>query len=153
MFSKYAYILLLSLLPGFEGRYALLVGPSVGLDVFASFAVATLGTAVLSTALPPLFPLLDRFFSDERLGALHEVYERYIMRARKLALRREKLTFAGLVLFVAVPLPLTGVWTGAAVSYILGLGKRASIPLFLGGLVSNLLTLSIGVSAQRALFG
>lgn len=46
--------------------------------------------------------------------------------------------FIGLTLFVAVPLPGTGVWTGGALAaYLLGIEKGQTIPaLILGGVLS-----------------
>lgn len=57
-----------------------------------------------------------------------------------------KYGFIGLTLFVAVPLPITGVWTGATVAYFLGIRKRyAFFALLLGVILAGaLVTLAAG---------
>lgn len=71
------------------------------------------------------------------------LYLRYLDGARRRAFKYViKYGFAGLLLFVAVPLPATGVWTGAIVAYLFGMDKKRSIPaLLLGGLLSNSIVL------------
>jgi uncharacterized membrane protein len=144
MVQNYTYVYLLSLVPGFEGRYALLTGPLLGLDLTDSFFIASIATLTLAFTIPLIFPFLDRVFSNPKLGVLNKLYQNYIMKIRLRAKSKEKFTFIGLVLFVAVPVPLTGVWTGSAVSYVLGLGKKSIPALAIGGLLSNLITYVLG---------
>ena len=60
--------------------------------------------------------------------------------------------FLGVMLFVAIPLPLTGVWTGSAVAVFLGLGFLKSFiavsvgAIIAGGIVSGV-TILLGDSA------
>lgn len=144
MVNSYFYVFFLSLIPGFEGRYALLTGPLLGLDLSISFLIASLATLILAFSIPLLFPTIDMVLSNPRLGVLNKFYQKYIMRIREKAKDKEKFTFIGLVLYVAAPIPLTGVWTGSAISYILGLGKKSIPALAVGGLLSNSLTYILG---------
>jgi len=68
---------------------------------------------------------------------------RYVERVRKKAHPYvEKWGFLGLVVFVAIPLPGTGVWTGSLAAYIFGIEKRKAISaLIIGGLLSIMITL------------
>lgn len=44
----------------------------------------------------------------------------------------------GVFIFVALPLPLTGVWTGSAIAVFLGLGfVKSFIPIFLGNMIAG----------------
>ena len=50
----------------------------------------------------------------------------------------EKYERIGLVLFVAIPLPITGAWTGSIASVLLGMSfKRALLSIFLGVLIAG----------------
>lgn len=50
----------------------------------------------------------------------------------------ERRKFYGLIIFVAIPLPLTGVWTGALASYLLNLPSSKSIlAIIVGVLISS----------------
>ncbi len=60
----------------------------------------------------------------------------------------DKYGYFGLFLFVAIPLPGTGAWTGALLAVLLGMkGRKAFIPIALGvmaaGLVMSLLAFGI----------
>lgn len=138
--SNYFYIFILSLLPGFEGRYALLTGPLLGVDIYKSFLIASVATIFLAIIIPLMFPSVDKFFSNTKLGFLNKLYSIYIMRVRRKVKSKENFTLVSLAFFVAIPFPLTGIWTGSALSYVLGLGRKSIIPLLIGGLISNILT-------------
>jgi uncharacterized membrane protein len=74
------------------------------------------------------FPLFDRFFKwlfayTRHRGTLIEKYER-----------------VGLVLFVAIPLPVTGAWTGSIAAVLLGMKfNRAILSIFLGVLIAGVI--------------
>jgi len=74
------------------------------------------------------FTLFDRFFKwlfayTRRRGTMIEKYERI-----------------GLVLFVAIPLPITGAWTGSIAAVLLGMSfRRAILSIFLGVLIAGVI--------------
>jgi uncharacterized membrane protein len=80
-------------------------------------------------------PLL-LFFSKN--GFFKTIIDNIFNRARnKLGRIREKNKIIGLTLFIGIPLPFTGVWTGALGAYILDLPKRfVIISIILGVLIS-----------------
>jgi uncharacterized membrane protein len=89
------------------------------------FILLFLNTA---TRILSRFPLFDRFFKwlfayTRRRGTLIEKYER-----------------VGLVLFVAIPLPVTGAWTGSIAAVLLGMKfNRAILSIFLGVLIAGVI--------------
>jgi len=77
-------------------------------------------------------------------------FDRIIERARKkLSSGVEKWGWIGIALFVAIPLPLTGAWTGTLGAWILGISKRRTIiavslgVIVAGAIVSAVVTLGI----------
>jgi len=139
-------VFLLSLVPTFEGRYAIVYGIGRGYPVWSTLLVASLGVLLLSLLLPALLPYIDRlmlWLEETPLGKVAALYIYYVNRVRKKAHPYvEKWGFLGLVVFVAVPLPGTGVWTGALAAYILAIEMRKTVPaLILGGLLSMMITL------------
>ena len=51
---------------------------------------------------------------------------------------------AGLILFIGIPLPLTGVWTGSLASYLFSISnKRSMIGIVVGVLISSIIVLSL----------
>lgn len=91
------------------------------------------------------------------LKFLYARLKEYIIIGNKLTKTRKKASpyvqkygFLGLLIFVAIPLPGTGVYTGSAAAWLLGLDwKRSFIAVSGGAVVASLivLLLSLGVKA------
>lgn len=141
------YLVLLSLIPGFEGRYAVAAGVAMGMSPGEALAAASLGSAALAFGLPRVYPILDGLLTtacrhdEERKRLLCRLYVGYVLKARVRARGLvERYGAAGLALFVAIPLPVTGVWTGSVAAYVLGVPRaKATLSLLLGGVASNVL--------------
>ncbi|ASI99012.1 COG2426 family protein [Thermococcus celer] len=143
-------VFVLSLVPTFEGRYAIVYGIGRGYPLWGTLAVASLGVLLLSLLLPAVLPYIDRlmlWLEGTPLDRVAGLYLHYVERVRRKAHPYvERWGFIGLTLFVAVPLPGTGVWTGALAAYLLGIEKGQTIPaLILGGV------LSMGITVLPAL--
>ncbi len=144
--NSFAEIFMLSLIPTFEGRYAIVYGMGRGYPLWETLFAAALGVLFLSLILPLLLPYIDLVMlklEDTPMGKFAELYLRYVERVRRKAHPYvERWGFPGLIVFVAIPLPGTGVWTGALVAYLFGIEKKTAVPaLILGGLLSMAITL------------
>jgi uncharacterized membrane protein len=108
----------------FPWYYAYIVAV-IGNMLPVPFILLFLNTA---TRILSRFTLFDRFFKwlfalTRRRGTLIEKYERI-----------------GLVLFVAIPLPITGAWTGSIAAVLLGMSfRRAILSVFLGVLIAGVI--------------
>lgn len=147
-------VFLLSLVPTFEGRYAIVYGIGRGYHLWETLLTAALGVLLLSIALPAILPYIDSimlWLENTPLKKLARLYLYYVERVRKKARPYvEKWGFLGLTVFVAIPLPGTGIWTGSLAAYLLGIGKKQTVPaLVLGGLLS----MAITVLPALGLFG
>ncbi len=139
-------VFLLSLIPTFEGRYAIVYGIGRGYPTWETLLTAILGVFLLSIVLPIALPYIDRimlWLERTPLKKIARLYLYYIERVRKKAHPYvEKWGFLGLTIFVAIPLPGTGIWTGSLAAYLLGIEKKQTIPaLILGGLLSMAITI------------
>jgi uncharacterized membrane protein len=57
----------------------------------------------------------------------------------------------GLALFIAIPLPVTGVWTGALAAWVFGIKKKTAIPaILIGTAIASLIVTLITVGAFGA---
>ncbi len=144
--NSFIQVFLLSLVPTFEGRYAIVYGIGRGYPLWETLLAASLGVLTLSLLLPALLPYIDRlmlWLEKTSLRKIAHLYLYYVERVRKKAHPYvEKWGFIGLTIFVAIPLPGTGIWTGALAAYLLGIGRRQTVPaLILGGLLSMAITL------------
>ena len=142
-FQSIVYIALLTLLPGLELRLSIPAGIALGLSWPVVFAVAVivnafLGVAVyfaLDTILP--FVLRIKFFDS--------LYKRIVIRTQKKAAPYvDRYGLLGIALFVAIPLPGSGSWTGALAAFLLGLGyRRFAIANLVGVLIAAILVTAI----------
>jgi len=145
--AGFLYTYFMSLLPSFEGRYAVVAGRALGLDALYSFLASLLGVFTLSCILPYLLLFIDDVMtmfsrsSFRTLRIIGDLYLHYVNRAReKASAYIDKYGFIGLVVFVAIPLPGTGIWTGSLAAYILGMARNKTIiALVIGGIISLLL--------------
>jgi len=135
---------LISLLPLVEPRY----GVIIGLKLFKLDSVLVLVICILATlTLSMLLPLIMNFLENclvRRIGFVNRLYIRYIEKVQA-TVNKSKLfkvsALLGVYIFVMVPVPASGMWTGAIISKILGFRYSEAVSvLFLGGLTSLLLT-------------
>ena len=79
-------------------------------------------------------------------------WSKYITRAQNQFKNYEKWGKWGIMLFVGIPLPFTGVWTGSVVCFLVGLSWRDSLPFILGGLAMATILVSLAVLGGNYLF-
>lgn len=143
---KIIYALILTVLPVSELR--------IGLPMALSYAVEENIPLMLVFSLIVLLNILLIFFVFYFLDRIHcflvevKIYKRFFnfylkrlqRRIDKFEARYSTQGFLALMLFVAVPLPGTGAWSGCLVAWLLGLERKRSI-----------LAISIGVIAAGIL--
>lgn len=146
-------VLLLSIIPIAEARFAIPFGISMGLSPMEAFGWAFLGSSLIAPILLIVFiPLINALSKTKLFSKIGKfLYDKFEKKSRSLAdtvsdgaqTAGEKKPFltksdmkkmGGTALFVAIPLPLTGVWTGSAVASILKIGFVKSL---IGVVVGN----------------
>ncbi len=128
---------LLSMVPTFEGRYALTVGLAMGMPFVFTFLLAF----IMSTLPMPFIYWLLKPILKWLYTLPIKPLQRFAAWVENRAERKSKGMDAGslfaLFVFVAVPLPGTGVWTGSAIATLLKMDvKKSMIAIVLGNLVA-----------------
>lgn len=136
--SREVTVLLIAMLPAIELRGAVPIGVALGMSLGEAFLISYLGSLLpvvpLILLIRPLVKLAKRSRRWYRLG---NWLERRSLR-RAVGLHRHKIF--GLFLFVAVPLPGTGVWTGSMIAGLLGFPVRTALTaIAAGNLVAGLI--------------
>ena len=83
-----------------------------------------------------------------RFRAFDRFFTWLFARTRRRGKLIERFEVLGLALFVAIPLPITGAWTGSLAAFIFGVRKRVAFPtIFLGICVAGVIVTlaSLGV--------
>jgi len=129
-------VLLLSLAPVSECRGAIVYGLAKGLDPLLTLVTSIVGNIAPALLLPKVLDRLEFFVARTRLSSLYSNYIDHVR--RRVRPYVEKYGVPGLTLFVAIPLPATGVYTGAVAAHVLGI-RRGEIALSLGAVAAALL--------------
>ena len=128
---------LVSMLPVVELRLGIPVGVSLGLPLWKAAVVSVLGNL-----LPVPFIIAFIRVIMDWLKNVSKMMQRFVSWLEKKgtgpkAERVRRYEFWGLLLFVAIPLPGTGAWTGALVAALLDVRmKHALPPIVLGVLIA-----------------
>lgn len=82
-----------------------------------------------------------------RWGFYARIFDRVVERARnKVHDKIERFGYLGVALFVGIPLPITGAWTGVLGSWILGLSRQKTmLAVVLGVMISATIVTTIMV--------
>jgi uncharacterized membrane protein len=113
------------LLPISELRGGLPYALSHGLPLVPSLVFCIILNALVGPLVFFFLSTLHRALSH--LKAYRYVFERLVERARrKLKTKVDRYGYWGLVIFVGIPLPITGAYTGALGAWILGMKPRRS---------------------------
>lgn len=91
-------------------------------------------------------------FLDKRSRFFHKFFDWLFSRTRKkLEAKVKKHGFWALMLFVMIPLPVTGAWTGSLAAFLFGINyKKALLATFLGVLISGVIVTLITLGAFDA---
>ena len=145
-FGEVLFTMLVSMVPIIELRGGVPFGTALGLPPVEALLAAIIGNML---PIPFIIVYIRRIFlwmrrKSPRLNAVVDKLE------KKAHLKGQKVTkykYIGLWLFVAIPLPGTGAWTGALVASFLNMPLRKALPsIFLGVVTAGLImTFATGV--------
>jgi uncharacterized membrane protein len=142
--SPEAAVLLLATLPIFELRGSVPVG-------ILLFKLPVLKTAIFSIVgnMIPIVPILFLFEPTyrwlSRYPALERLFEWLFRRTRRKGKVVERLKVAGLILFVAIPLPVTGAWTGSVAAFLFRIPVWQALPAILCGVTIACIVVTLAI--------
>jgi len=140
MTREIAWVLLATVSPISELRGGIPLGISLGIDPLATFFIAIVANVLIFF---PVFFVL-RLFYDKLLFRI-PLFNKYLDNLRRRGKPKvEKYGFWGLAFFVAIPLPITGAYTGTILAWLLGMHWRKAFPAVgLGVIVAGVIVLLI----------
>jgi uncharacterized membrane protein len=127
-------VALIAALPISELRGAI----PLALTVYKMPIIQAYFCAVLGNILPVVFLLLylRPFFIFLRRWHYFELFFSWLFkRTRRHEEQYEKFGALFLLFFVAVPLPVTGAWTGSVAAFVFGIRFKYAFPSILGGII------------------
>ena len=139
LIGKIIMTFLISMVPVVELRGAIPIGVAHGLNFWVAIAVSIVGNLV---PVPFIIIFIRKIFAWLRTKSawLNNLVTRLENRALKKTDTVRKFKFWGLFIFVAIPLPGTGAWTGALIAALLDMRVKYALPsIALGVLIACLL--------------
>ena len=126
--------ILVSMVPVLELRFGIPWGVAMGLPHWAAFLAAVVGNMI---PLPFIIVYIRRIFKWMRrhMPRLDRLVDRLEARAHLKGRTVSKYKYLGLMIFVAIPLPGTGGWTGALIAAFLDMRLRSALPSIFGGVL------------------
>jgi uncharacterized membrane protein len=133
---KILEVFLLSMVPLIEQRGAIPLGIIINdMNPWFVFLVSFLGSLVPVPFILFFFSYIFEWLGKTRiLKWFYDLVDRKVKKGKD---KIEKYEKWGLIIFVAIPLPTTGLWTGSAVAAFLKMDKKkAALYIVIGGLIS-----------------
>ena len=123
---------IISMVPFIELRGGLLAAALLGVDIFLAIPMCIIGNIIpipfILWFITPIFNWL------KKTKLFRPMVEKLEKKAGNKSGKIEKGYFWGLALFVGIPLPGTGAWTGSLIAALLDIPKKKSIPAILLGI-------------------
>ncbi len=144
--TKEFTVILTAMLPLIEVRGAIPVGIALGMSPLHATVLAYIGSVIPSPfillAIRPIFAYL------KKTNLFEKIVTKLTNRSMEKSTNIQKYGYIGLLIFVAIPLPGTGVWSGSLIAALLDMRIKYAFPtILLGNLVASIgiMVLSFGV--------
>ncbi len=124
---------IVSMVPLIELRGGLLAAAALGVDILVAVPLCIAGNIL---PVPFILWLITPIFNAlKRTRLFRPMVEKLEKRAMNKSDKIEKGYFWGLALFVGIPLPGTGAWTGALIASLLNIPFKKAFPAILLGIL------------------
>ena len=138
MVGKYLSVFLVSMVPLVELRLAVPIAIGMGLDYFPSLIVCVLGN-MLPVPLIYFFARKVLIWGSKK-AYIGKICNFFLVKGERAGQKLVRKTgrgglFAALMLFVGVPIPGTGAWTGSLLAALLGMKFKKAFPAVVLGIL------------------
>ena len=149
--GEFCFTVLVSMIPVVELRGGIPFGAARGLPVWAAYLAAIIGNIL---PVPFILVYIRQVFRwmRRRFPRLNRLVDRLERKAHLKGQTVTKYKYLGLMLFVAIPLPGTGAWTGALAAAFLDMPLRKALPSIFAGIVIAGAAISVITFGVASLF-
>lgn len=148
--NKELAVTALAAMPVSELRGAIPLALAMGFSPLKAYILAVIGN--LLPVLPILFllqPVADKL---RHIRLFAKFFDWLFERTKKKARMVEKFEALGLILFVAIPLPITGAWTGCVAATLFKIRLRyAFLSIAIGVIIAGLIVLGLSLAGREIL--
>lgn len=139
--SKELIVFIISMVPILELRGGLLAASVLNISIVRAVWICVIGNII---PVPFILLLITPIFNWlKQTRTFRPMVEKLEKSAMGKSEQIEKYQFWGLVLFVGIPLPGTGAWTGSLIASLLGMKFKKAFPAVLLGIAIATVIMSI----------
>ncbi len=150
---KYIIVFFVSMVPLIELRGAVPIGTGMGLDWLSTLIISIIGNCLPIPIILLFVNAVLKWMRSCSISLFSKISNWLYEKAEKNRPKIEKYATFGLFVFVAIPLPGTGAWTGALVASVFGMNKlKASLSIF-GGVITAGLIMTFGSQLVKFFVG
>ncbi len=129
-----------SMIPIIELRGAIPLGAALGLPLWQSYLISVVGNMLPVPIILLFVKKVLEFMSGCKIKFFNKVANWVYAKAEKNRAKIEKYSFWGVAIFVGIPLPMTGAWTGSLVAAIIDMKFfKAVISALIGVLAAGVI--------------
>lgn len=139
-YGRELIVFIISLMPILELRGGLIAAALLNLNIIRAFIICFIGNIIpIPFILWLITPIFDYLKKTKLFSGLVNKLESKAMSKKD---QIEKLQYIGLMLFVGIPLPGTGAWTGCLIAALLNMNKKkAMLYAILGVIMAGIIML------------
>ncbi len=131
-----------AILPVLELKAAIPLGVGMGIPIWTTFILAYLGSVIPVPFIIFFIERVIKWMAGSKVKLFNKFANWLLGKVEKHQGKIEKYGYLGVFVFVAIPLPGTGVWTGSLIAAMLELKPAKAICMvLLGNLVAGFLML------------
>jgi uncharacterized membrane protein len=129
-----------SMLPIIELRGGIPMAYAFGLDWWEAYFLTVIGNLLPVPFILLLINVVLKWMTNSKIAFFNKVANFLYRKVEKNRARIEKYSFWGLCFFVAIPLPVTGAWTGSLVAAVIGMKPwKAFLSALLGVMIAGVI--------------
>lgn len=149
--GEFIWTLLVSMVPVVELRGGIPFGVAAGLPVWLAYLAAVIGNIIPA---PFIIVYIRRVFRwmRKKMPRFNGVIDKLEQKAHLKGKSVTKYKYLGLAIFVAIPLPGTGAWTGALAAAFLDMPLRKAMPSIIVGVLVAGIAISLLTFGAASLF-
>ena len=138
---KEVIVFIISMVPILELRGGLIAASLLGINIFEAIGICIVGNLIPIPFIMLFITPIFRWLKKTKLFRpfVEKLEEKSMSKSDQI----KKYEFLGLVLFVGIPLPGTGAWTGSLIASLLDIKFKKAFPAIVCGLLLATVIMSI----------
>ena len=150
-YGKEILVFIISLMPILELRGGLLAAALLGIDPIPSYIISIIGNVLPVPFILLLINKVLNWMRNSKVEVFKKIANWLDEKVEKHKGQIEKFGYLGVILFVGIPLPGTGAWTGSLIASVLEMDRKKTflavlVGLFMASII--MMFLSFGIVAN-----